>query len=178
EGLVGCADHDPCFLAAHDSEHIDYLTFHIWPKNWGWLDETDMSGSMDATLDKAATYVDRHIAYATELGKPLVLEEFGLPRDAGSLEPGSPTVHRARFLGLMLERVAESVRDGEPLVGSNLWSWAGYGRAERASAAWHDGDTNYTGDPPQEPQGLNSVFDVDTSTLTLLGSHAVALGAR
>ena len=30
----------------------------------------------------------------------------------------------------------------------------------------------FFGDPPQEPQGLNSVFDTDSSTLELIEKHA------
>ena len=33
----------------------------------------------------------------------------------------------------------------------------------------------FTGDPPQEPQGLNSVFDTDTSTINILENIAERL---
>ena len=39
------------------------------------------------------------------------------------------------------------------------------------------GDTSYVGDPPQEPQGRNSVFNTDASTLALIRAHAAALKA-
>ena len=29
----------------------------------------------------------------------------------------------------------------------------------------------FTGDPPQEPQGFNSVFDTDTSTLNIISFY-------
>jgi len=39
---------------------------------------------------------------------------------------------------------------------------------------WRPGDT-FVGDPPQEPQGRNSVFISDTSTLRILSEHAEAM---
>jgi mannan endo-1,4-beta-mannosidase len=40
-----------------------------------------------------------------------------------------------------------------------------------ADFVWRPGDF-FTGDPPQEPQGLYSVFDSDTSTINLLKKFA------
>ncbi len=177
EGLAGCADHDPCFEAAHDTPDVDYLTFHMWPKNWRWLLDEDMAGTIDGTLVNGEKYMARHSAYATNLNKPLVLEEFGLSRDAGSLEPGSPTTYRDRFYELVFDTIERSVESGGPFVGSNAWAWGGLGRAAHSDRQWQTGDTGYTGDPPQEPQGLNSIFDVDTSTLAILRAHARVLGA-
>jgi mannan endo-1,4-beta-mannosidase len=175
EGSAGCAEHDRCVIEAHASKHIDYLTFHLWPKNWGWLDDRDMPGTIARSFEHAAEYIDKHIEYALKLDKPLVLEEFGLPRDAGALKPGTPTQYRDRFYAFVFDRIEHSSRVGGPLVGSNVWSWGGFGRAAHDDANWRDGDTSYTGDPPQEPQGLNSIFDADTSTLALLREHAKAL---
>ena len=109
------------------------------------------------------------------LDKPLVLEEFGFPRDGASLEPGSATTYRDRFFASLFEQVESSSAAGGALRGSNVWSWAGRGRAQHLDATWRDGDTHYTGDPPQEPQGLNSIFDADASTLELLRRHARGL---
>ena len=36
---------------------------------------------------------------------------------------------------------------------------------------WRKGDP-FTGDPPQDPQGLNSIFDADTSTIRIIREHA------
>lgn len=177
EGLAGCADHDPCFEAAHATPNVDYLTFHMWPKNWGWLVDDDMPGTIEATLANATSYMARHVEYATRLGKPIVLEEFGLSRDGGSLEPGSPTTYRDRFCQLVFDTIERDVQRGGPFIGSNVWSWGGHGRAARPDGQWRAGDTTYTGDPPQEPQGLNSIFDVDASTLARLRAHAHALAA-
>lgn len=172
EGTFGCAEHVPCFVNAHDSDAIDYLTFHMWPKNWSWLDDRDMAGTFERTLTKADAYIETHIALARQLGKPIVLEEFGLPRDDGAIAPDTPTTWRDRFFGHVFDRVEDSVSAGGPLVGTNFWTWGGQGRAQHEDGLWRTGDTSYTGDPPQEAQGLNSVFDTDASTLAVLQDHA------
>lgn len=64
--------------------------------------------------------------------------------------------------------------EGAPIAGSNFWGWGGFGRARGGDFIWREGDP-FTGDPPQEPQGLNSVFDVDASTLAILRAHAEAM---
>jgi len=71
--------------------------------------------------------------------------------------------------------VESSIKDGGGLVGTNFWAWGGYGRAQHKNALWVNGDTAYVGDPPQEPQGLNSVFDRDASTLELISKHKEVL---
>lgn len=178
EGLVGCVSDEACFVAAHGIAPIDYLTAHIWPKNWGWLADGDMRGTYDRAEELTAAYLDQHLALAERLGKPLVLEEFGLPRDDGALTPGSPTSYRDRYYAFLLGSVAASASAGGPLVGANVWTWGGRGRAHHADGRWRAGDTCYTGDPPQEPQGLNSIFDVDASTLRVLEVHAAALAQQ
>ena len=44
------------------------------------------------------------------LGKPLVIEEFGFPRDGGSFDPGTPTTFKDRFYRLIYRRVLEHMR--------------------------------------------------------------------
>jgi mannan endo-1,4-beta-mannosidase len=31
------------FERIHADPNIDYLVMHIWPKNWGWLDVSDIA---------------------------------------------------------------------------------------------------------------------------------------
>lgn len=175
EGFMGCADYDPCFLKAHETENIDYLTFHMWPKNWSWLNPEDMAGTIESTKTKSAAYIEKHIAYANTLNKPIVLEEFGLPRDMGAITIASTTQYRDQFYTFVYDQVEKSIAQNGPLVGTNVWTWGGYGRAAHADGVWQQGDTDFTGDPPQEDQGLNSIFDTDTSTIKVLSDHAQAI---
>ncbi|HEY6726088.1 MAG TPA: beta-mannosidase [Polyangiaceae bacterium] len=175
EGSMGCVEHDPCFIEAHSSQHIDYLTLHLWPQNWGWLDARDIDATAARAVEKSGEYLDRHIAAAETLGKPLVLEEFGWPRDGAALHPVASTRSRDRFFRFVFDRVEKAAAAGRPLAGSNVWAWGGFGRAAHADMRWRHGDTSYIGDPPHEPQGWYSVFDTDASTLELLRAHAKAL---
>jgi mannan endo-1,4-beta-mannosidase len=67
--------------------------------------------------------------------------------------------------------VEESMQSGSPLAGTNFWAWGGFAVSTRQGYTWMPGDP-FMGDPPQEPQGLNSVFAGDTSTLDILKTHA------
>ena len=63
------------------------------------------------------------------------------------------------------------MKNKNALAGVKCWSWGGLGRAQHDDSKWRKNDT-FTGDPPQEPQGLNSVFSSDLSTLNLIKSFA------
>ncbi len=162
-------------IRAHEPAEIDYLTAHIWPQNWGWADPKNLAGTTPTAEANTRNYIARHVALATRLGKPLVIEEFGYPRDAGGFDPGTPTSYKDRIYRVIYDAVLESVRRGGPLVGSNFWAWGGEGRARHADYAFRPGDTSYMGDPPHEPQGWYSVLAGDQSPNALICSHAAAL---
>ena len=65
---------------------------------------------------------------------------------------------------------------GDAIAGSNFWAWGGRGRTGNADFMWKAGDP-FTGDPPQEAQGLFSLFDSDASTLQVVSDHAAAVQA-
>lgn len=178
EGTMGCLELDECFLAAHGITGIDYATFHLWPKNWGWYDARQPQQTFDRTLERTEAYISRHVRLAQQLGLPLVLEEFGIERDSGEVSPKASTSYRDRFLRFVFQRIESSASTGGPLTGSNYWAWGGFGQARHADAAWRPGDLGFVGDPPQEPQGLNSIFASDTGTLEILRRHAAKLGGR
>ena len=175
EGTQGCLGSEACVISAHEPAEIDYLTAHIWPQNWGWADPKNLAGTTPTAEQKTRDYIAAHIRLATQLGKPLVIEEFGYPRDAGSFAPGTPTSFKDRFYRVIFDAVAQSVRTGGPLVGSNFWAWGGEGRAAHADYAFRPGDVSYMGDPPHEPQGWYSVLQGDESTKALIRSHAASL---
>jgi mannan endo-1,4-beta-mannosidase len=177
EGLKGCVEQPECVLAAHAPAQVDYLTAHIWPQNWGWLDPHDIAGTHDQALAKTRDYIAQHVQFAERLGKPLVIEEFGYPRDGALYDPGSPTRFKDRFYDEIQSAVRASVKASGPLVGSNFWAWAGEGRAAHPDHQFRPGDDAFLGDPPHEPQGWYSVFDVDESTKELIRAHAAAVQA-
>jgi mannan endo-1,4-beta-mannosidase len=175
EGLQGCFDNDACVTTQHQAP-IDYVTTHIWPQNWGWVDPKRMAETHPQAAQKVASYLDRHIAIARSLNKPLVAEEFGYPRDNGAFDPAASTAYKDRFYQQVFDAVQRSAASG-PLVGSNFWAWSGEGRAHHPDFAFRAGDVRYLGDPPHEPQGWYGVFDTDESTKAVIRAHAQALRA-
>ncbi|MGR6330364.1 glycoside hydrolase 5 family protein [Sphingomonas sp. XXL09] len=174
EGLKGCIEEDACVLAEHRVPEIDYLTTHVWPLNWNWVDDKDLAGTWQAGAAKARAYVDAHVALARRLGKPLVIEEFGFPRDAG-YDPGTPTTWKDRFYALIYEAALAGGSAGGPVAGTNFWAWGGEGRSPRVDHRFTPSPRSYVGDPPHEPQGWYSVFDVDRSTRAVIRDHAAAI---
>lgn len=166
EGLIG-SENAETFSRAHQLKNIDYLTIHIWPKNWQWFRDTAISKGFDSVIRKTMDYTTDNLVYAARLHKPLVIEEFGLPRDGQKYAPGSPTYWRNRYFENLMSRVVRSAKSGGILAGCNFWGFAGSGRANTNSHWWSEGD-DYVADPPMEEQGLNSVFDVDRSAWAVI----------
>ena len=160
EGIVGCEGDTALFERISVDPNIDYITVHIWPTTWQWARKDSCQVDVDLACQKSREYMDAHIAVARRLGKPIVIEEFGYPRDNFSFDPASPVTGRDRYYEFILTLCAN-----EPIVaGCNFWAWSGMAlpRHER----WQPGDP-YLGDPAQEPQGLFSVFLTDTTTIAL-----------
>lgn len=174
EGLAGSAQDGDLFMQAHRTKHIDYLTYHLWPKNWGWIDSKNVAATWDGALEKSRHYLNVHIDYAQKVGKPIVLEEFGMDRDGASFDIKAGTTVRDRFYREVFDVVTTRAAKGDPIAGFNFWAWGGAGRAANPDYWWKEGN-DLMGDPPQEEQGLYSVFDSDASTLALLRETAMKL---
>ena len=173
EGQWGCENSLEAFEKIHALPQIDYLTMHIWPKNWSWLDVKDIAGSLEKSIANTNKYIDDQIAVARRLGKPIVLEEFGLPRDFHGYTLDEKTSCRDKYYTNAFEKVTDHCKRKDVLAGCNFWGFAGEGRP--AHLFWVKGD-NYLGDPPNEEQGLNSVFNTD-STITVIASYNQKLNA-
>jgi mannan endo-1,4-beta-mannosidase len=177
EGEMGCLNQERCVLDAHRPVSIDYVTAHIWPNNWSWIDAKNPAATYAAGEARCRDYVARHIAMARQLNKPLVIEEFGLARDARAFAPGSATADKDRFYQTIYDLTLADMKAGGPLAGTNFWAWNGEGRAQHPDAWFAPGDKAFVGDPPQEEQGLYGVFDSDASTLEVIRRHAAAVRA-
>jgi mannan endo-1,4-beta-mannosidase len=167
EGLAGCLQSEEIYLTAHSSKYVDYITFHLWPKNWGWFDAKRINETYPSTEKKAIDYINKHIDFARRLNKPITLEEFGIARDSEFVVSSSPTTIRDKYFRTIFQLVYDSASSGAPFAGTNFWTWGGEGRGKNDDTRWRTGDP-FVGDPLQEPQGLNSVFDSDTSTLNII----------
>jgi len=177
EGMASTDDNIGLYSDIHADKNIDYLTIHVWPKNWGFFSDTAIGASMPGIVAKTKVYVDRHLAVARRLGKPMVIEEFGLPRDLQRFEPGSAATLREEYYKYIFAIVKESIAAGTGAVGCNFWAYGGEGRPVKGQAMWKKGDT-WLGDPPMEEQGLNAVFDGDAACWRVVGSYVSAAPFR
>ena len=171
EGTQGVNGQEALVLRAHGE--IDYLTAHIWPLNWGWAKGDDLSGTWSTVELKTRAYLSDHERLAQALAKPLIVEEFGFPRDGEAYAPSASTQWRERFYRLIHEAVEASWRTDGPIAGSAFWAWNGEARARHADARFRAGDRAYMGDPPHEPQGWYGNFDSDEAMLAELRTHAM-----
>jgi len=157
------------FTQIHADQNIDYATIHIWPKNWGWFQDTTISKNMNTIIGNTTAYITKHVEVMKKLQKPLVIEEFGLPRDGHSFQVSSTTRLRDRYFDTIFKSVLDSYNQQSVIAGSNFWTFSGIGRPSYRQLLWKKGD-DVLGDPSVEEQGLNSVFDTDASTWKLIES--------
>ena len=174
EGKAGSNDDLATFERTHTNKNIDYLTMHIWPKNWGWYKIEDEKGSTPIAIEKTIAYIDEHIEVAKRLKKPIILEEFGYPRSQESLDRNASVVFRNQFYKAIFERLEKSISNNEPFIALNFWGYGGTGKNNPQNGKWKKYD-DFTTDPPQEPQGLNSVFSQETSTMNLIKEYNIKI---
>lgn len=164
EGRMGTNGDLPTYERTHANPKIDYLTMHIWPKNWSWYKDEDDLGTLPTAIKNTEAYIDEHVGVAKKLNRPIVIEEFGLPRQNEALLPLAPYKNRMTYYTVFFKKLSQSVKAGDPLRGINFWGFGGEGTAQDLIGKWNIGDP-YTADPPQEPQGLNTVFTADRELL-------------
>jgi mannan endo-1,4-beta-mannosidase len=173
EGLTASpvqAGTDP--VKDHESAAIDFVCFHMWAANWGWVHEESIPAGYPRALGLAKKYLAKHAELAAKSGKPLLLEEFGFPRDGGSFDPSSPTTFRDQYFQEVYALVA-SLIPTTPMAGIMPWAWAGDQRPPRPGEFWKPGDP-FIGDPPHEKQGWYSIYDKDT-TLKLIADWSLPI---
>ena len=155
EGYMGCEQDMLLLMRVNEIPGIDYMTIHIWPYNWGWVREGSLEEDLPEAIAKTREYLQQHRLLADELGKPVVCEEFGFPRDGFDPSMSATTRARDTYYGYLFSTV------GTLLDGANFWGWSG--EAVPNHTQWESGDP-YTGDPAQEAQGLNGVYLRDSTT--------------
>lgn len=162
EGIQG-TENAALFQEIHAYKQVDYLTIHIWPKNWSWFKDTSIVKDLPQVISKSLDYIKQHEAIAKTINKPLVLEEFGLPRDAQSFDPAATTTSRNTYYEAVFNEWKRSVNNKGAIAGCNFWAFGGTAKPIPQQIFWKEGD-DFMGDPPQEEQGLNAVFSTDIST--------------
>lgn len=165
EGKWGCEGDIQCYERICADRNIDYCNVHLWPYNWSWARKDHLIEDLDVSCKNTKEYIDEHLQVCARLNKPLVMEEFGYPRDGFVFDLGTPTQGRDGYYKYVFSLVADNAETGGYFAGCNFWGWGGF--AQPKHVQWQVGD-DYTGDPAQEEQGLNSVFASDKSTLLIV----------
>lgn len=172
EGEIGCEMDIELWHRIHAIDEIDYATIHIWSYTWRWVNRDTFESDVDTACRMSSEYIDRHAAIARELGKPLVIEEFGYHRDGFGFDAGSAVSARDAYYRCILNAVVQSAGRGDAVAGCNFWAWGGEARPQHL--VWQPGDP-YCGDPAQEEQGLYSVFDCDSTTIDIISASTKQL---
>jgi mannan endo-1,4-beta-mannosidase len=165
EGKWGCEEDMGLYEQICSDANIDYMNIHLWPYNWSWVHQRTLRKELPNACTNTKEYIDEHLVLSAKLRKPLVLEEFGFPRDGFSFSQESTTTVRDDFYRFVFGLVVDNALQGGQFAGCNFWGWGG--RANPKNEQWRVGD-DYTGDPAQEAQGLNSVFFTDKSTIDVI----------
>jgi len=116
------SDQGTDFIDNHLGSCIDFATIHIWPENWGW----EPIQKTQAAMTFAETYtVQRLTDGAKILGKPVVIEEFGIVRDDSSRcpDPGplGPVVVRDQFYQMYYALCEEFASPDKSCAGTLIW---------------------------------------------------------
>jgi mannan endo-1,4-beta-mannosidase len=171
EGKWGCEGDVAMCERIHADKNIDYLNFHLWPLNWKWISDSTVCENLPVAKREAKAYIDLHAGMAARIGKPMVMEEFGFPRDGFEFSKASTTHCRDEFYSYIFSLIEADKEAHGYFAGCNFWGWGGFAEPSKEHIWWAVGD-DYTGDPAQEQQGLNSVFASDVSTCEII--HAAA----
>ena len=162
EGAWGCEMDMNLFEKIHADPNINYLNIHIWPYNWSWVKADSLKELLPCAKENTKKYIDDHMVIARKYSKPIVLEEFGFPRDGFSFSKEAPTTARDEYYRYVFDLIRQDRESGGLFAGCNFWAWGGFAGQNPDHVFWEKGD-DYTGDPAQEQQGLNSVFATDST---------------
>lgn len=176
EGYYGCEWDMALCERIHAIDEISYINCHVWPYNWKWLRGDHMFEDLQVSCKNTEEYINMHIALADKINKPLVVEEFGMPRDNMDFRKESGVKCRDKYYTFVFSMIEKAKKNGGKFAGCNFWSWGGYAVTNvEDHEYWAKGD-DYTGDPAQEQQGLNSIFVEDKSTIDIIHKTNERLG--
>jgi mannan endo-1,4-beta-mannosidase len=174
EGTVGCLQSEDYFINSNNLPSIDFVNFHLWAKNWGWFDAKRIPETLPQSERNAKNYILKHIELARKIGKPITMEEFGLDRDFEEVLPGTPVTARDEYFKGIFSLITDSILNGAPIAGVNIWAWGGFGKPAAPGKVMHAPSAT-VGDPLDEAQGLNSVYFSDSSTISIIKAYTARI---
>lgn len=127
-GWAGLTGQNFTLNMAHDS--IDYTSVHFWPDSW-FADQQNINTDQQEFLN---SWVLQHAQVATDLGKPLVMSEFGKSvnnTEAGNGPDANPKVGdisyiRDRYFQTVYDQAKSAMTATSPmstLRGAMYWQW-------------------------------------------------------
>ncbi|CEH15864.1 hypothetical protein CBOM_05078 [Ceraceosorus bombacis] len=155
------------FRQLHKDPNVDFACAHMWPQNWQWYDMlNDSQSNLDHAVRVSLQYLREIERWAQELGKPVLLEEFGMPRDnwlnaeqSYLYSSNISTSSRDRLFEQVLIQILDSFEHRKGWIGAIPWAYAGAYRPERQNLNKYG--MLWAGDPPHEAPGWYSVYDTD-----------------
>lgn len=164
EGAWGCEDDYDCYEHICADKNIDYCNVHLWPYNWGWAHKESLIEDLSVSCKNTKDYIDRHLEICDRLNKPLVMEEFGYPRDGFSFSQTATTKGRDGYYKYVFSSLPTTLRKVENLQDAT----SGDGEVTLSRIMSNGRSATTTPRPAQEQQGLNSVFASDSSTIAVV----------
>ncbi len=120
--------------------HVDYGTFHLYPQGWGEVADPVTWGR---------TWIERHFADARKIGKPAVLEEYGLLIDASKGIPDEATRVNGYREWTNTVETEQGAGDQFWLLTSRVDDGSYYPDYDGYRIVWRNDDTNPTNDAAQ-----------------------------
>lgn len=168
--------------AVHNFSSVDYGTAHCWVQNWGVYQADNASlANLEAAKAFGMEFVANTSAWAAELNKPIVLEEFGMARDNWQNQgleyeylSSASTSNRDNYFETIINAVLESFMDtAGAYVGTMPWAYGGIFRPE--SQLINEFGMVWAGDPQHEPSGWYSIYDTDRAMEIIYRQHEDAV---
>ena len=105
--------------------------------SWGYYNASDPSKkNLKKAQEFVKDFINRTTGWANKIHKPILLEEFGMARDAWrnpsdpayKYNPGTPTSHKDTYYQGIFQQIEHLVHQGRH-AGANFWAYGGLGRS-------------------------------------------------
>ncbi|PUZ23258.1 hypothetical protein DCC81_22970 [Chitinophaga parva] len=94
-------------------------------QNWNIYDPAKADSTFGPSVAYAQHYLDRHVAMARQLKKPVVPEAFGISRDGNNYNRNTI---RDKYYQNIFDAVFDYAKKDSSIVpGVNFWAWGGEG---------------------------------------------------